>query len=65
MASTNSNEELNLFKVLDLPMDSPADKARKKCQELLLKLHPDKNGGEETPEFHKVQKLRQVFFVNS
>ena len=39
-------------------MDSLAEKVRKRCQELLLKFHPDKNGGKETSEYHQVRNLK-------
>jgi curved DNA-binding protein CbpA len=52
-------KEENIFNILDVPVDIQADKLRKKCQDLLLKLHPDKNGGVETEDYHKV-KLKKM-----
>jgi len=52
-------KEENIFNILDVPVDIQADKLRKKCQDLLLKFHPDKNGGIETEDYHKV-KLKKI-----
>ena len=67
MTSHSANSEVNLFRILDLPMNSVAEKVRKRCQELLLKLHPDKNGGKETSEYHQVRnsKLTIISLLNS
>lgn len=46
-----------IFHVLDLPLDSSPRIVRKKCQDLLLKYHPDKNLGQESEEYHKVGKF--------
>jgi curved DNA-binding protein CbpA len=46
-----------IFKVLDLPIDSTPKTVRKKCQDLLLKYHPDKNFGQESVEYNKVGKF--------
>ena len=54
------SKEENIFNVLNVPLDIPADKLRKKCQDLLLKLHPDKNGGIETADYHKVKLTKCV-----
>ncbi len=55
----SSSKEDNIFNILDVPVDIQADKLRKKCQDLLLKIHPDKNGGIETDDYHKV-KLKKI-----
>ena len=47
-------DPVTLFTILDLSPDSGAEVVKKRCQEKLLKLHPDKNGGSESPEYHKV-----------
>ena len=47
-------DPVTLFTILDLSPDSGAEVVKKRCQEKLLKLHPDKNGGSETPEYHRV-----------
>jgi curved DNA-binding protein CbpA len=53
----SGSQDVSVFQVLDLPVESSPEQVRKRCQQLLLKLHPDKNGGTETPEFHKVYDL--------
>lgn len=49
-------ESDSLFEILCLPLDSSPKTVRKKCQELLLRFHPDKNHGQESEEFLKVSK---------
>jgi len=51
-----SSESSNIFNILGLSIDVGPEQVRKRCQDLLLKLHPDKNGGVETPEYHKVKQ---------
>ena len=54
------SKDENIFNVLNVPVDIPADKLRKKCQDLMLKLHPDKNGGIETEEYYKVKLTKRA-----
>jgi DnaJ-class molecular chaperone len=50
--------ENTIFSVLNLSPESSADRVKKKCQEMLLKLHPDKNAGNENPEYQQVMKSK-------
>ena len=47
--------KVTIFSVLSLPPECTAEQVKNKCQELLLKLHPDKNGGHEIEDYQKVK----------
>ena len=51
---------VDIYKTLEVDENTPYTQLRSKCQGLLLKLHPDKNKGEESEDFLNVQKVWKI-----